>query len=139
MNVMGRLLLVALVGIAMVAAMMLAPLTHLHVATEEHHHADSESHRHGSKVHAHLTAHEDWSEPSNGVLPTQLGPPGHDDVVSLDTMLTEPAAKVSVLAGVSIDILLPVLSAAGHGHMLSEPRAHGPPIGLSVLGRAPPA
>ena len=139
MNVMGRSLLVALVGIALVAAMMLAPLTHLHIATDEHDQGNGRTHRHNGRVHAHLAAHETSSESSTGLPMAHLGAPGHDDVVSLDTMLTEPAAKIILIAGVRIDFLPLTLVDVGGRHLLDEPRAHGPPIGLSVLGRAPPA
>ena len=139
MNVMGRSLFVALVGIAMVAATIVAPLTHLHVATGEHHHADGGAHRHNGRVHAHLAAHENSSESSTASPTAHLGPPGHDDVVSLDMMLTEPAVKIILIAGVRSDVPLPAPTDVSGGHMLDEPRAHGPPIGLSVLGRAPPA
>ena len=124
------------VGVAMLAAMGLGPLTHLHVATGEHSHAGSGSHAHQSEIHAHLDGHHGASTAASGV---DDGRREHGRIVSLDTMLTEPTSGMRLLPAVESTNILPEPHQAAAGHLSSEPRAHGPPVVEAVLGRAPPA
>ena len=127
------------VGVAMLAAMGLGPLTHLHVATGEHSHAGGGSHAHQSQIHAHFEGHHVAGWISSAGRSVDVGRHEHGRTVSLDTMLTELTRGMSLLPTVAITDVLPEPHRAAEAHQASEPRAHGPPVVESVLGRAPPA
>jgi hypothetical protein len=128
-----------MVGVAMLTAMGLGPLTHLHVATGEHRHAGDGTHVHQSQVHAHLEGHHTADRAPRAVSGVDVGRREHGRIVSLDTMRTELTGGMRMLPLVESTPVLPQPRRAAAGDRSSEPRAHGPPIVESVLGRAPPA
>jgi hypothetical protein len=125
------------VGVAMLMAMVLAPLTHLHVGQEPHRHAEGATHQHIGRIHTHLTAHEVL--PSSVQHGTRFRDHDHGSVVSLDTLLTEPGIALSMFVSSERTGLRPELKRSVGWRLLREPRAHGPPLIASVFGRAPPA
>ena len=131
-----------IVCVALLGAMAVPPLLHLHVAQSEHHHdAHEATHEHHALVHAHGSAHEHQRAPMQPSNVTELDIRSHTHgrVVSLDTLQTELPFAARVVTGVETATSMSAPDRVAGRHVLSEPRSHAPPGLLSSRGRAPPA
>ncbi len=134
---MRRLAVIVVVNTAFVTAMLLAPFTHLHLGGATPGHADHPDHGAHGLVHAHLVAHHHDSH-----FDTAVEQWVHHDgqrVVPLNTMLSEPGKSAPPLAALEAAYVPPEREHPTGQSVLTLPRAHGPPDGFPVVGRAPPA
>lgn len=130
---MVRSLISSVATVAFVAAMLLAPFTHLHLGAAAHQHIEGDA---AGLVHTHLTAHQHQGhhhdpEPRWGAMGDLYGVP-------LDTLVSEPGQSTVAAALLG---MAHVPASPDHlvGRVCStQPRAHGPPADFPVAGRAPP-